>query len=89
MDEIDGRPHAGQSDMDQADMDQADAGQDAAHAVPCGCARALRAGPEAALSCACARGTRDRQSSGEHVPAAEVTGAPTARRDRNAAEHAG
>ncbi len=94
MDEIDGRPHAGQSDMDQADMDQADmdqadAGQDAAHAVPCGCARALRAGPEAALSCACARGTQDRQFSSEHVPAAEVTGAPTARRDRNAAEHAG
>ena len=75
MDEIDGRPHAGQSDMDQADMDQADAGQDAAHDVPCGCVRALRAGPEAALSCACARGTQDRQSSSEHVPAAEVTGA--------------
>ena len=58
MDEIDGRPHAGQADMDQADMDQ-----DAAHAVPCGCVRALRAGPEAALPCACVRGNRDRHSS--------------------------
>ena len=59
MDEIDGRPHAGQSDMHQADTDQADVG----HAVPCGCVRALRAGPEAALPCACVRGNRDPHSS--------------------------
>ena len=63
MDEIDGRPHAGQSHMDQADMDQADMDEDAAHAVPCGCVRALRAEPEAALPCACVRGNRDRHPS--------------------------
>lgn len=74
--------------MDGIDKDTG-SGTDDAQSVACGCARALRAGPEAALSCACARGTRDRQSSSEHVPAAEVTGARTARRDRNAAEHAG
>ena len=63
-------------------------GEDDAQSVACGCVRALRAGPEAALQCACVRGNRDRSSS-EQVPAAEVTGARPARRDRNAGEHAG
>ena len=70
------------------DMDK-DTGEDDAQSVACGCVRALRAGPEAALQCACVRGNRDRQSSSEQVPAAAVTGARPARRDRNAGEHAG
>lgn len=86
MDEIDGRPHAGQSDMDQADMDQ-----DAAHAVPCGCVRALRAGPEAALPCACVRGNRDRQSASEvrSAQTEHATGAGVGVRDSLRAERAG
>ena len=76
--------------MDGVDKDKnTGSGRDDAQSVPCGCVRALRAGPEAALRCACVRGNRDRQSSSEHVPAAEVTGARPARRDRNAGEHAG
>ena len=50
--------------MDGTDK-QPGSGEEAAHAVPCGCARALRAGPEAALQCACVRGSRDRRSSSE------------------------
>ncbi len=68
--------------MDGIDKDTG-SGKDDARSVACGCARALRAGPEAALQCACVRGNRDRQSS------SEVTGARTARRDRNAGERAG
>ena len=78
--------------MDGIDRDKdkdTGTGEDDAQSVACGCVRALRAGPEAALQCACVRGNRDRQSSSEHVPAAEVTGARPARRDRNAGEHAG
>ena len=75
MDEIDKRPHAWQADMDQADV-----GEDAAHAVPCGCVRALRAGPEAALPCACVRGNRDRRSpsavGSAHSSPATGAGAP-------------
>lgn len=74
--------------MDGFDKDKG-SGKDDAQSVACGCARALRAGPEAALQCACVRGNPDRRSSGEHVPAAEVAGARTARRDRNAGEHGG
>lgn len=91
MDEIDGRPHAGQADMNQADMGQADPGQDAAHAVPCGCVRALRAGPEAALSCVCVRGDRDRQSASEvrSAQTEHATGAGVGVRDSLCAERAG
>ena len=48
--------------MDGIDKDTG-SGKDDAQSVACGCARALRAGPEAALQCACVRGNRDRQSS--------------------------
>ena len=58
-----------------------DAGGDSAHAVPCARVRALRAGPQAALKCACVRGNRDRQP--ERARTADGTGARVGLQDRN------
>lgn len=76
--------------MDGIDKDTG-SGTDAAHAVPCECARALRAGPEAVPPCACARGNRDGQpvSEARSERSEPATGAGVGVRDRLRAERAG
>ena len=61
---------------------QPDTGQDTGHAVPCSCVRALHAGPEAALQCACVRGNQERRPP-------DTAGTGVGAQDRKGADRAG